>query len=152
MSTDDDIPQKRIEYIPPWRMNMAPYLHGYTMLLRTGADRFEIWHYATDRLRDVTRTWPRPRPGRKPILVCRNACGFAGHVKRLVLGKLMPRCAHSRGIRSGAMPVARAVASISVSSSSGRARGGWLIAGSAPSCSPPAPCRCANKLLIITLL
>jgi hypothetical protein len=42
-------------YTPPWQMSMKPYLRGYTILLR--ADRWEIWHYATDRLRHVTKTW-----------------------------------------------------------------------------------------------
>jgi hypothetical protein len=51
MSTTD------INYVPPWRMSMKEYLRGYSLLLRPGADRWEIWHYASDRLRHVARTW-----------------------------------------------------------------------------------------------
>ena len=44
-------------YTPPWRMSTAPYYRGYTIMLRPGADRWELWHYVSDRLVHIAKTW-----------------------------------------------------------------------------------------------
>jgi len=38
-------------------MSSAPYYRGYTILKRPDADRWEIWHYGSDRLMHATRYW-----------------------------------------------------------------------------------------------
>lgn len=44
-------------YIPPWQNSTAPWYRGYTIMSRGAGKPFEIWHYRSDTLKHVAKTW-----------------------------------------------------------------------------------------------